>query len=99
MTIAALPDGSGWEFISEVREVRPAAVSPLELLEGAVPEACGLLCICGWCARVDDAGTWVEFADYVAATALLAADELPEITHGICPGCDARLMADIDRRA
>ena len=96
LTIAALPDGSGWEFISEVREVRPAAVSPLALLDGAATPGGGHLCICGWCARVDHGGTWVDFADYVATTALLAAEELPQITHGICTQCYDGLMADMD---
>ena len=98
MTIAALPDGSGWEFISEVREVRHAAVSPLALLDGAATPDGGILCICSWCARVDHAGVWADFADYVAATALLAAEELPAITHGICAECHDRLLAEIDAR-
>jgi ligand-binding sensor domain-containing protein len=49
----------------------------------------GLLPICAWCKKVrDDRGYWSQIEAY------LSARTDTQITHGICPDCNDKLMAD-----
>jgi hypothetical protein len=51
-----------------------------------------VLRVCAWCFRVDSDG-WRGIEDIVAEQGLLLDDEVPEITHGICPDCLAAVSA------
>jgi hypothetical protein len=45
--------------------------------------------ICAWCKKVrDDRGYWSQIEAY------LSARTDTQITHGICPDCNDKLMAD-----
>ena len=101
MTISVLPDGSGWEFVSELRRSTtiPASAPPSPLAwttSGAAEGA--LLSVCGWCGKVRHDDAWQEFGDFLAHTGLLAADAFPGISHGICPACHDGLEARFRRR-
>jgi hypothetical protein len=43
--------------------------------------------MCGWCKRVSVRNTWVEVEDAVLELRLFEREVLPDLTHGICPGC------------
>jgi hypothetical protein len=45
-----------------------------------------VLRMCAWCFRVNGDG-WRGIEDVVAERGLLLRDEVPEVTHGICPDC------------
>lgn len=48
-----------------------------------------LLPICSWCKKVrDDQGYWQQVEGY------LADRNIAQLTHGICPSCEARVLAD-----
>lgn len=46
---------------------------------------------CGWCKRLDAGGRWVEIEEAVTTLALFHESRLPEISHGICDDCLARM--------
>lgn len=54
-----------------------------------VGELKGLLPVCAWCHKVrDDQGYWGQLETYVEARSQAS------FTHGICPDCQARVMAE-----
>jgi hypothetical protein len=50
--------------------------------------------MCSWCRQVHLHGRWQALESVAAEIGLLGHDELPAITHGICPRCAAALMAE-----
>lgn len=64
------------------------------LLDHEAPRSDELLTMCSWCKRVrDEADTWVNVEDYVARTGFLEVDVLPQLSHGLCPQCEADMQA------
>lgn len=63
------------------------------LLDPDAPRGQDTVEMCGWCDRffVDD--EWVEIEVAAERLNLFARDELPQITHGICPACSELLLA------
>ncbi len=62
-----------------------AALNEVKLLRGIVP-------ICAWCKKIrDDQGFWQQVDQYVSEHSEV------EFTHGMCPECAARKMAELDR--
>ena len=58
------------------------AVRELKVLSGLLP-------ICAWCKKIrDDGGYWSKIEAY------LSARTDAQFTHGICPECDAKLIAE-----
>lgn len=54
-----------------------------------VGELKGLLPVCAWCHKVrDDQGYWGQLETYIEARTQAS------FTHGICPDCQARVMAE-----
>ncbi len=47
--------------------------------------------LCSWCARARVDAAWVEIEDAVARLGLLAVEQPPPLTHGICPDCFERV--------
>ncbi len=84
--------GKGIEFRSRIvkAEVRPR----VELLAPAAPRSEELIHCCGWCKRVS-IPEWVEIEEGLQRMKWLEEPRLPDITHGICPPCEARMMAEI----
>jgi hypothetical protein len=52
-----------------------------------------ILRVCGWCkaVRVEDA--WLEVELAVEKLGILSEQVLPQISHGICPGCSKRMAS------
>ena len=58
------------------------AVSELKVLSGLLP-------ICAWCTKIrDDRGYWSKIEAY------LRARTDAQFTHGICPDCHAKVLAE-----
>jgi hypothetical protein len=72
--------GFAWN-LSLRRRVR-LALARVKVLSGLLP-------MCAWCRKIrDDTGYWSLVENY------LQAHSNTEITHGICPDCEARVIAD-----
>lgn len=63
----------------------------------ALRESQKYVTVCSWCKRVavPDSG-WVEVERAVGAMGLFGLPRLPQLTHGICPPCQARFQTEID---
>jgi hypothetical protein len=49
--------------------------------------------MCGWCDRFLVDEKWQEVEEAATRLGLFALDEVPAITHGLCPDCGEMLMA------
>lgn len=89
MEVAAGPGGTV-EFRSRVlaEELRP----PQPLLACDRPHSGQFVRVCGWCKKVDVGGRWEEVEEAVSQLGLFEHHLLPQLTHGICEGCYARMM-------
>ena len=79
-------------FSAKLRE-EETREEPARLLDVNAPRAADTVEMCGWCDRflVDD--EWVEVEVAAKRLDLFARDDLPAITHGICPDCSELLLA------
>ena len=105
MEIAALPLGEV-EFLASM--VREEPREPQVLLEPDRQAGQYLVSMCGWCKRIktpawalayathlaEDA--WVEVEVLMTPFSLAEAGLLPEVSHGVCPDCQLRLMQALD---
>lgn len=77
-----------------VEAERERLITELQAALAEVKTLSGLLPVCGWCKKVrDDSGYWDSVEGY------LKKSSGKDVTHGICPDCQARMMADLDRIA
>lgn len=93
MRVSPAPDGTvelRTRSLSE--EARPAQI----LLDPLGERSDAMLRSCGWCKRIDAGGSWVEVEEAVARLRLFERPVLPQVTHGICDECLARVTADLD---
>ena len=78
-----------------VRQLRARARALDQRVQEAVRELkvlSGLLPICAWCKKIrDDRGYWSRIEAY------LSERTDAQFTHGICPECDAKMLADENR--
>jgi hypothetical protein len=90
MAMTAGLDGAVQFTVTSVREEsRP----PVALLGPARATGSTLISMCAWCKRVHTgADTWSEVEAAVDALGLFEARDLPRITHGICPSCQAAML-------
>jgi PAS domain S-box-containing protein len=71
---------------------RERLIQELQSALAEVQTLSGLLPVCGWCKKIrDDSGYWNNVETYLKRSSGM------EITHGICPECSAKVMADMDR--
>ena len=77
-----------------LQEANGSLQRAVEQLTGALADVktlTGLLPICAWCKRVrEDGGYWSQVEAYVAR------HTDAEFSHGACPECEDKVMADID---
>ena len=67
----------------------------ISLLEARVDRSEELLFICSWCKRIElpDDG-WTEVEPGGRKLDLFGATALPQLSHSICPECEARTAVD-----
>jgi hypothetical protein len=64
----------------------------VELLDPGRPHSEDLVSCCSWCKKIQlPGGEWVEIEMAVQRLDLLQRDPLPDVSHGICAACRARL--------
>jgi hypothetical protein len=67
--------------------------SPQPLLDPEVPRSEEMVEMCGWCDRFEVDGEWVEVEEAAKRLQLFNRPTLPALSHGICPDCNAMLLA------
>ncbi len=92
LSIAANSSGRFVVFSATVRSEERRG-DPQPLLSAESPRDERTLTMCGWCDRFLVEGRWVEVEEAAARLALFAREELPTISHGLCPDCGEMLMA------
>jgi len=93
MIIRAAADGTV-EFLSQLRweEKRPR----VDMLDVNIPRSGFWVRVCGWCQNIAlPDGSWVPVEAAVEQMELLAEEEYPKLTHGICPPCHSGMMAQL----
>jgi hypothetical protein len=90
--IVARPGGRVVLFSSRMRSERERDL-PQRLLDPATPRSAEALAMCGWCDRFEVEGEWVEVEEAARRLGLFNRPELPALSHGICPDCNAMLLA------
>lgn len=83
--------GSAVDFESVF--VREEEREHVRLLDRLVRRSTGgqPILLCSWCARARVGASWVEIEDAVARLGLLAVEQPPPLTHGICSDCFERV--------
>lgn len=88
MLLTITPAGPEIEFRSQIVDV---ALRPVvRLLETERPRSTSLLTLCSWCNRGRIGARWAELEEVVSELGLFEGD-LPQLTHGICPACQATI--------
>lgn len=90
--IVARPGGRVVLFSSRLRAEEERDL-PQRLLDPATPRSDEMLEMCGWCDRFEVAGEWVEVEEAARRLGLFNRPRLPALSHGICPDCNAMLLA------
>lgn len=88
MLLTVTATGREIEFRSQLVEVAMRPV--VRLLEPERPRSTDLLTLCSWCNRGRLGDRWAEIEEVVAALGLFEA-EVPRLSHGVCPDCQARI--------
>ena len=73
------------------RVVRLEPRAPAPLLQRSTRGRGDLLRMCSWCKAVDVGGRWCEVEQAMIALRIFEGEEIPAITHGICPRCEERM--------
>jgi hypothetical protein len=90
--IVARPGGRVVLFSAQLRSEQEREIPQL-LLDPGVPRSEETVEMCGWCDRFEVEGEWVEVEEAARRLQLFNRPELPALTHGICPDCNAMLLA------
>jgi hypothetical protein len=73
-------------------EVRP----PVQLFDVLPKRSQEFVTVCSWCKQIKLAeAEWVEVEEAVERLGLFESAELPQLSHGICPGCLQRWLSDL----
>jgi hypothetical protein len=93
MAVEPLDEGAVLFSTWTVREEdRP----PVEILAPADAQEEGAeVVMCAWCKKVDSGESgWAEVEEALGRLEVLNRDHPPRITHGVCPECRARVIAE-----
>jgi hypothetical protein len=94
MTMSPAGDGGVDFAVDAVRvETRP----PLAALDAGCARAGEAVKLCGWCKRFPVGREWLEAEDAVPRLGLMGEGTAPPLTHGLCPECEARMNAELER--
>jgi len=96
MELVVIPrEGGGVELASRAIRTEPRPL--VRLLEDDAERSEDFLRVCSMCKKVAlSEDRWVEAEEAVTALGLFEKDRMPQLTHGICPACYARAMAELD---
>lgn len=89
-------DGAVEFRTTTLREEPRAAVS---LMTAARSDPAAILCMCGWCQKVQVGSSWEEVEVAVQRLHLFDNTHLPAVTHGICPSCYQAMLQTLQPSA
>lgn len=81
------------EFSSRI--IREELRDTVKILEWDIPRSDELIKMCSMCKKVELGTIWVEVEAAIASLKLFEQNRLPRISHGLCPGCYERAIAQI----
>jgi hypothetical protein len=85
LLIKALPGGL-IEITSTLLRTEPR--SPVRLLAADTPRSTDFIRMCSICKKIKvSSEQWIDIEEGVAQLRLFEAEEMPQITHGVCPPC------------
>jgi len=90
--IVARPGGRVVLFSARLRSEEARDLHQL-LLDPRILRNEETLEMCSWCDRFQVDGEWVEVEEAARRLELFDRDELPALSHGICPDCNQLLLA------
>ena len=93
LSISSLMDGSV-TFLSRTVRMEPRPAQPL--LQAGAGHSRRRVRMCGWCKRVAVGSEWVEVEEAAPHLPVTASGQWPEISHGICPPCQQRVLRQLD---
>lgn len=79
------------------RVVREEARPEVRLLAAGMTRSDDLVRMCSWCKRVAADDRWCEAEEAIALMRVFEKEEMPDITHGMCPHCYEQMSALLDR--
>ncbi|MEM7167483.1 MAG: hypothetical protein AAF581_18635 [Planctomycetota bacterium] len=78
----------------EARLVREERREFIRLLGADPHRSDEFVTICSWCKKVQHDGRWLDLEAAVARQGLFVANELPQLTHGICEQCTQQFKSE-----
>jgi hypothetical protein len=92
--LSPLPD-SQIEITSKI--VKTEHRDTIRLLDKDMPRSSDFVRICSMCKKIAIfQSIWVEIEEGLTRLRLFEADEMPRLTHSICPDCYQIIIADLD---
>jgi len=93
LLLVALTDGQ-IEITSRIVRTEPR--DAVGLLDVESDRSSELVTICSMCKKIETSPrAWVEIEEGLAQLRLFELDEMPQLTHGLCPDCYSLAMAEL----
>ena len=93
LLIKALPDEQ-IEITSKIIRTEPR--SPISLLDTVTSRSTDFVTVCSMCKKIKVApGRWTEIEEGLGHLRLFEADEMPQLTHGLCQLCYQAAMGEL----
>ncbi len=94
LLIVALPDNQ-IEITSKILRTEPH--SPINLLKADTPRSMDIVKICSMCKKIKvSPEQWAEIEEGLAHLRLFEADEMPQLSHGLCQSCYHDALGELD---
>jgi hypothetical protein len=94
LLIVSLPDHQ-IEITSKILRTEPH--SPMNLLKADTPRSKDYVTICSMCKKLKLAPEqWAEIEDGLVHLRLFEADEMPQLTHGLCQSCYQVALGELE---
>lgn len=86
-------DGGAISFANTLLEERHR--EPVRLIEAGHPRSREFIRVCSWCNRGVIGEEWLGLEEIVEKLSLFRSEQVPDVTHGLCPDCAHRLEQEI----
>jgi hypothetical protein len=94
LLIEALPDEQ-IEITSKILRTEPR--SAISLLNADISRSTDFVTLCSMCKKIKvSPGQWAEIEEGLAHLRLFEANEMPQLTHGLCHSCFQVAMGELD---
>jgi len=94
LLVEALKDGQ-IQITSKTLKTEPR--DPVPLLEADRPRSAEFLTMCSICKKIElSPGRWIEIEEALVHLRLFEADEMPQLTHGLCLPCYQTALRELN---